>query len=1279
MIDFLAGGELTPFVPSLVPDRVKGPATGSLLDVFMATVDAYGTHDALDAPDATLSYSELAAAAGELAQRLRGAGIGPGDRVGIYVPSGTAELYIAILGVLHAGAAYVPVDAEDSGARAASIWADAGACAVVEAGLALRLLDTPGGDTRHPDPDDDAWIIFTSGSSGRPKGVAVSHRAAAAFVAAEQRLWTVAPSDRVLAGLSVSFDASCEEMWLAWANGAALVPAPRSLMRAAADLGPWLAQREVSVISTVPTLAAMWSEADLAGVRLLILGGEACPEPLAGRLAAEREVWNTYGPTEATVVSTAGRLREGEPVLIGWPLAGWEIAIVDEAGDPVGLGEPGELIIAGVGLGRYLDPVLDAERYAPAPELGFARAYRTGDIVRETIDGLAFVGRRDDQVKLGGRRLELGEVDAHLRAVPGVRAAAAMIQKTASGNSLLVGYVVGDVDLDHARAVLAERLPNGVVALIVSLDALPMSAAGKVDRKALPWPAPPQAHAGDATLTGTEAWLAEHWVAELGPMAIGADSDFFELGGSSLSAAKLVSALRVSHPALAVSDVYAHRRLGALAAHLDSLGAAEHTGEGDHVPGSRRWDLLHLAGLLVLLFATAPQWLLGILALDRIAGSQLGPQIGWGWLVAGALVFVTPPGRAAIVVAARRLLAPTLAPGRYPRHGWTMCRLWFLERLEEAFRSDRLAGTPFAARYARWCGHKVGEGARLGTLPPVTSRLRIGGGATIEGDVDARGWWLEGQELVIGEIVVGAGARVGTRTLLAPGARVGEGAEIEPGSAVSGAVPAGERWAGSPARRVGRAGEAWPEQAPPAGAGARRWRAMFVLGLGAENLLALVAGIPALGIMLASGAGDSRSALVMRLLIDAPLIAGSYLLAYALLVALVVRGVGRLIVPGWHPDAGRVGWAIWFCDSVMANARGVLFSLFASIYTRRWLRLAGIPVGERVEVSTAVGLSRLTSFGAESFAADDVVFAGVRGRGGWLHVAPVQVGPGTFLGNGAILEGETRVGADGLIGVQTVAPRATEPGTAWFGCPAIEFPRVPDAIDPARTINPPRRLKLARATLDLVRILLAPTVSVVLSAGLIDAVEAVGTAHGGIAMLLATPPALLVAGVLATAFTVAAKWLIIGRYRASEHPLWSYFIWRDEIMNSLQDQLAGAWLLELVLGTSVMSAYLRAMGARVGRDVWCETLTITEFDMVTLGDGCVINRAATIETHLFHDRLMRIGPTELGPGASIGPATAVLPDTVIGARTQIGPRSVVLRGERLPAGTRWHGAPVASA
>jgi non-ribosomal peptide synthetase-like protein len=1277
-------------VPSSAGAPVEDPPARTLLDIFDETVARFGGRPAIDAPDATLTYRELAEAADALAARLAARGIAPGDRVGIQVASGTAELYVAILGVLRAGAAYVPVDADDPPARARDIFTRARACAVVGDGLAIADLADPGSGERAaaaggPYIEDDAWIIFTSGSTGAPKGVAVTHRAAAAFVDAEARLWSVVPEDRVLAALSVGFDASCEEIWLAWRNGATLVPAPRALVRAGAELGDWIARRRITVVSTVPTLAAMWEEASLARVRLLVLGGEACPEGLAWRLAKEREVWNTYGPTEATVVSTGARVRPGEPVTIGWPLHGWRTAIIDEDGRSVPIGEPGELVIAGVGLARYLDQELDAQRFSSLPELGFERAYRTGDIVRETIDGLQFVGRRDDQVKIGGRRIELGEIDACLSEAPGVRAALCGVRESASGNRLLVGYVVGEVDPRAVRAFAAERLPAGVVPQVVVLDSLPRGRSGKVDRSALPWPPPPDrailGGSPDGSLGPTAAWLAQRWAEQLGTLPPSLESDFFELGGGSLAAAKLVSALRERFPTVAVADVYNHRRLGELSAQLDRLGEGGADEQQEGVRPRRGWASVQLGGVLAVMVAAAPQWILGTLLIDRLYPGNIGPKVGWAWLIGGWLALGSRPGRALIVAGLRRVLLRGLRPGRYSRHSFLALRVWLLERLADIFHLDGLAGTPWAARYARLVGHDIAPDARLGTLPSPTSLVTIGEGATLEEDVDLRGWWIDGRELVVGRVQVGPHARVGARALLMPGAIVGARAEVEPGSVVEGEIPSGERWGGSPARRAGTAGAGWPAAPAPAARGRRAWKALYGVGLFADALLALLAAAPGIAmILLLAPHGDAGpSAVVMTALELAPAATAAFVLAYALLVALSFRAVSRLVRPGWHPADGGTAWGLWFGESLMATARDVLFPLYSSIFVAPWLRLAGISVGRRAEISTAVGLTRLASFADKSFAADDVVFAGTRSREGWLHVEGIAIGEHSFLGNGAILTGGTRIGERSLVGVLTTPPREPAAETSWFGSPALELPRLPDRGDPARTTDPPARLVAARGLMELIRILLPASISAVLGSLAFLAMDVLGNSEGVAAMAAAAPLLLLGAGLLAALVTVACKWLIIGRYRAGEHPLWSFFVWRDEIVNSCQELIAGTWLLDAAMGTPLLSLYLRLMGARVGRDVWCETLTITEFELARLEDGCAVNRHAVVETHLFHDRLMRIGPATLGAHATLGPSSAMLPDTVIGAGCTVGGRSVVMRGEELPPMSRWHGSPVTAA
>lgn len=415
----------------------SAPSSRTLVDILDASVRAYPDEPALDDGRRALTYRALAIEVEALRRRLSDAGVGLGDRVGVRVPSGTNDLYVAVLAVLAAGAAYVPVDAEDPDERAELVFGEAGVRAVVGAGHELTVEGRSEVPASRPGVGHDAWIIFTSGSTGKPKGVAVSHRSAAAFVDAEAGLFLtedpIGPGDRVMAGLSVAFDASCEEMWLAWRYGACLVPVPRSQVRSGADLGPWLVEQEITVVSTVPTLAALWEPEALNEVRLLIFGGEACPPELVQRLVTEgREVWNTYGPTEATVVACASLMTGEEPIRIGLPLDGWELAVVDEAGEPVAMGGSGQLVIGGVGLARYLDPEKDAEKYAPLKSLGWERAYRSGDLVKAEPEGLVFLGRADEQIKLGGRRIELGEVDTALQGLPGVAGAAAAV-RTARG------------------------------------------------------------------------------------------------------------------------------------------------------------------------------------------------------------------------------------------------------------------------------------------------------------------------------------------------------------------------------------------------------------------------------------------------------------------------------------------------------------------------------------------------------------------------------------------------------------------------------------------------------------------------------------------------------------------------------------------------------------------------------------------------------------------------------------------------------------------------------
>ena len=688
----------TPLPELLASDRAPAPRT--LVDVFREVVEFSPQRPAVDSGLSVLTYAELAEAADQVAGELFEIGVRVGDKIGVRIKSGTTDLYVAILGILFAGAAYVPVDADDPDERARVVFEESRAVAVIgndlriESRIAPELAHwTPPHPTTGPTVHDDAWVIFTSGSTGRPKGVAVTHRNAAAFVDAESRMFLVdepiGPGDRVMAGLSVAFDASCEEMWLAWAYGACLVPAPRSLVRSGVDVGPWLVANAITVVSTVPTLVALWPPSSLDRVRLLIMGGEACPPELAQRLQREgREVWNTYGPTEATVVACGALLEGTDPVRIGLPLDGWDLAVVDAEGNPVAEGESGELIIGGVGLARYLDEELDAERYAPMPSLGWERAYRSGDVVRNDPRGLVFAGRADDQVKLGGRRIELGEIDEQLLRLPGVKQAAAAVRSTKSGNKLLVGYLcVGEsYDPTTAQELLRVRLPAALVPRLAVLDTLPTRTSGKVDRDALPWPLPKTARA-PVGLNDTQQWVAEIWADVLGADVTGPGDDFFAFGGGSLTAAQVVSRIRDRYPEVVVGDVYANPSIAALAAALPALVSSQAPSNRDVRPLPLKSQAGQLIALIPLRALAGLRWLSWLL----LGSAFARPVLGLAWLPTAPVwvlilttwFFLVPPGRMTLAALLARGVLRPLTPGQHPRGGKIHLRIWLAERIQD--------------------------------------------------------------------------------------------------------------------------------------------------------------------------------------------------------------------------------------------------------------------------------------------------------------------------------------------------------------------------------------------------------------------------------------------------------------------------------------------------------------------------------------------------------------------------------------------------------------------
>ncbi|MCP3105513.1 amino acid adenylation domain-containing protein, partial [Myxococcus sp. K15C18031901] len=524
-----------------------------------------------------VTYRQLDEEANRLAHRLRRLGVGPEVRVGLWMER-SVEMVVGMLATLKAGGAYVPVDADYPEARARLVLEDSGLAVLLsEQPLLARFASLPEGvvslalDTEElgaesaarpsasATPANAAYVIYTSGSTGRPKGVVVEHRQLWQLVRWHLDAYALGVGDRTSQVASPAFDAAVWEIWPTLASGAALELPERDVRLEPARLVGWLAERGITVaFLPTPLCEAVLAEPWPAESRLrwLLTGGDRLSRrPAPG---APFRLVNHYGPTEATVVATAGEVlaaQGGREPHIGGPITHARAYVLDEQRMPQPVGVPGELHVGGEGVARgYLERAeLTAERFVRDPfsqEPG-ARMYRTGDRVRWLADGtLEFLGRMDSQVKLRGYRIELGEIEAVLAQHAGVLHAAVVVKQQAGGPQRLVGYVAPrpgqGVEGEEVRAFLRARLPEYMVpSALMVLEALPLSPNGKVDRKALP---EPEAHAlevaFEAPRTPTETALAELWVQVLGAQRVGRNDDFFELGGHSLMATQMQARIR---------------------------------------------------------------------------------------------------------------------------------------------------------------------------------------------------------------------------------------------------------------------------------------------------------------------------------------------------------------------------------------------------------------------------------------------------------------------------------------------------------------------------------------------------------------------------------------------------------------------------------------------------------------------------------------------------------------------------------------------------------------
>lgn len=1315
----------------LVPDRPPQRPPRRLEHFFEASCDRNPAAVAVQDGDLVLTYAELERRANQLAHLLRAHGIGAGSRVGLLLERSWLT-YASLLGILKAGAAFVPIDPGAPADRVAYIGANAGLNVLLStttlAPTTTELAEPPVwhldelGDElqRAPafrpepattDPHDDpiCYVIYTSGSSGRPKGVAVAQSSICNFIDVVPTIYDVRPTDRVYQGMTVSFDFSIEEIWPTFAVGATLVVGPTDSRKLGGELADFLEQTGVTVLYCVPTLLATIPR-DLPRLRNLLVGGEACPAGLVQRWSRPgRRMLNTYGPTETTVTCTWGELVPGRPVTIGRPLPTYSIVILDDQLRPVPDGEVGEICVGGPGvaLGYVGLSEKTADRFVPhllappLPDGGPSRLYRTGDLGRIDSNGeIVYLGRADSEVKIRGHRVDLEEIENVLLEDPDVESAVAAL-KTVGENDELATYVVPRTGTaDHAALVarllekMRRRLPGYMVpAYLDVLDVLPMMPSGKVDRNRLPAPTARLAAAGpggpvvDAT-TDLERRIREVWAEVVGvePAALSVEADFFaDLGGHSMLAANVVSALRERRigRSPAIRDLYANPTVRSLAAALDTAAPPppQAAGAVRHEPAlrhSRRrlagagtaqaaflYGLLFVAGFPIVVVYSLNDGDVSIEVLGELAFAIVSAFLGARWLLVPFFI---------------RLLAADVPPGRYPLWSMTFVRLWAMDVLLGFAPLSVLSGSPFMPGFLRALGARIGADCHIATSTvSMPTMLAVGPGSAVGYGVEVRPWIVEDGWVHVAPIQIGPDAFVGAGAVLEPGAYVGVEAAVANHTMIGRGQVLGdrERWAGSPSARVERLSPVVESMlsAMPVPGWTRRLRLRALVGLCLLELLPLAMFVPGV-------------AMVWWALLNHGIVAGLVAAAFVgpvfvLTVCVLVAVTRRLVLPqtptGVHGLHSGLGIRKWIVDKLLEQSLTHTNSLYATLYTVPWLRALGATVGRGAEVSTAAHLDpALLTLRDDSFVADMASVGSATFANGRMALQHTVVGRRAFVGNASMVPAGTTMGDDSLVGVHTVPPPdGVPPGTSWLGSPAIYLPQRQDSgtFDEALTFRPTRRQRAERLVIEFFRITLPTSLLAVAFYLYLLGISQLADSMALLAVAALAPVLAIATSLVVVTIVATVKWCVVGTYRTRVEPLWSRFVRRTEFVTGLYEAAAVPALLNLVIGTPFLPPLLRLFGTHIGRRTWIGTTYLTEFDLVTIDDHATVGRGVSLQTHLFEDRVMKMSTVLIGSGATLGDRAIVLYDAVVGRHAVLSALSLVMKGEQLPAGTRWGGIP----
>ncbi|MDP4239752.1 MAG: amino acid adenylation domain-containing protein [Bacteroidota bacterium] len=1270
---------------------------------------------AIEQGETTYTYRQADRIANKLAHFLRTQGLAPEDKVVLLLPR-CAFVPLAMLGVLKAGAAYIPLDPEIPADRVNYIMEDSGAKLMITSDSILQRIgsqldpqpifniDHQLRETDHyPDTkpaetgrclNNLCYIIYTSGTTGKPKGVLLEHRNVANYIRSAHQIYPIDNSYRALQGFSVSFDASVEEIWVPLSAGATLVIGTFEIMRSGDRFSSILKELHISFLSCTPTLLSMVKE-DIPGLKILIFGGEVCTSDTANRWCQPgRLVYNTYGPTEATVIATYQILNPDVPVTIGLPLPGYEVLIVNEELSLAGEGEEGEILIGGESVARgYLNreeltgqKFIETDRFKGSPE----RYYRTGDLARKAPNGeIIFLGRADAQVKVRGFRVELSEIEWQLMQCQGVQAAAVALD---TNTQQLAAYVVQkeheEILRDGIANLLRMKLPYYMVpSTLDTVESLPMTSSQKIDRKRLPAPKTPLKFSGQKKIippsTEIEREMVRIIARNIQREDISMNDNFFdELGGHSLLAALVVSEMREQRmfENMSVVDVYKFPVLSDLAHELERKQPQKEQApkkERDvHTPsrlGYYTCSFFQGISMFFLILFFGLEWLGPFFVYSYYYQAELGVMDSLVLML--VMYFALLPILSLFAIGFKWAVIGRIKPGKYKLWGSYYFRFWIVDKVINICPITYFTGTNLMNVFLRMVGAKIGKDTYINTSAiSAFDLLTVGDNVSICTDSHLRGYTIADGYIHIGPIELEDDAFVGTRCCLMQNSKMEKNSSIEDLTLVpeGNMIPRNENWGGSPAVKIGM------NQAP-----ARRklWSVrntlLFSLSIFLIPLITMIAYFP--GMMLITHLDYSSEGYHFLWLTIG--VGVSFVVLLTVIITILKWVLLGNIKEGKYPVDSIFYYKKWFFDQLMKLSLQVIGTLYTTLYLQIWFRMLGVKMGKRVEISTVEFISPdLLVTGDECFLADSVSVGASHVRNGYISIAKTRIGNRTFIGNSAVISPDTRLGNDVLVGVLSKMNTGDLPardGSSWFGSPAVYLPKrdINHDFSAEQTYKPTKKLFFLRYCIEFFRVTLPTTFFILMASLITNAVSYLQVEKDLWELFLVFPFLYVAASGVAVLITVLLKWVIIGKYKTSKKPLWSNYVWRSELITGIYENFLVLFFLNIVTGTPFIKYPLRWLGCKIGSGVCLYTTQITEFDLIKIDDHSALNDNCTLQTHLFEDRVMKMSQVNIGKQCSVGGMAVVLYDSKMEDNSVLEPLSVLMKSETLPANTSFVGAP----